>query len=108
MVPLLKFGLEQMEVKQLSQGYDVGCGFVIGEEEICGRIEHMSDRADIVEELRKHCITAKMDMIKCLGMLHYERKLNLMKMCKHSKKKSHFNQLINQSINQSCLFSNKM
>ena len=59
--------LEDLEVKRLSNGYDVGRGFVMGEEEIRSRIDHMSDRRDIIEELRIHCDSAKMDILKCIG-----------------------------------------
>ncbi|XP_076472058.1 sperm-specific sodium:proton exchanger-like [Babylonia areolata] len=69
LVPCLILVLEKREVRRLSHGYDTGRGFVMGEEEIRSRIDHMADRKDIVEELRVHCDAAKMDILKCLGLM---------------------------------------
>ena len=59
--------LENLELKRLIDGYDVGRGFVMGEDEIRSRIDHMADRREIIEELRNHCDSAKMDILKCMG-----------------------------------------
>ncbi|KAL8601967.1 hypothetical protein ACOMHN_008459 [Nucella lapillus] len=69
LVPVFIMLLENQEVQRLSDGYDVGRGFVMGEEEIRSRIDHMADRKDIIEELRTHCDCSKMDILKELGLL---------------------------------------
>jgi hypothetical protein len=70
LVPVVIRTLQYLEVKRLLDGYDTGRGFVFGEEEMRGRIDHMSDRREIVEELRFNCDTNKMDVLKCLGQQH--------------------------------------
>ncbi|KAK6191720.1 hypothetical protein SNE40_003331 [Patella caerulea] len=63
-----------MEVKNrislhLSYGYDLGRGFVAGEEEVRKLIDHMVDSKDIAKQLKHHCDSSKLDVIRCLGLL---------------------------------------
>lgn len=48
-------------------GYEIGRGFVMGEEEIRKLIDHMSERKDITEMLRAHSDMDKLEILKCLG-----------------------------------------
>ncbi|ESO95291.1 hypothetical protein LOTGIDRAFT_160411 [Lottia gigantea] len=53
----------------LSNGYDLGRGFVSGEEEVRKLIDHMVDNRDIAKQLKHHCDASKLDVIRCLGLL---------------------------------------
>ena len=53
--------------KQLSLGYDVGKGFVIGEEEIVKVIDRLVDDRKILKELKKYSEKSRLEIIRQLG-----------------------------------------
>ncbi|KAH3877178.1 hypothetical protein DPMN_001037, partial [Dreissena polymorpha] len=55
--------------QQLSIGFDVGRGFVAGEEEVRKLVDHMSDNKDIAKSLKQMSDNSRLDVIRCLGML---------------------------------------
>ncbi|XP_071477800.1 sperm-specific sodium:proton exchanger-like [Diadema antillarum] len=55
--------------RQLSLGYDVGKGFIIGEEEVSKLIDHMVDNKKILRELKHISDTGRLQVIKELGLL---------------------------------------
>ncbi|ESO97538.1 hypothetical protein LOTGIDRAFT_152631 [Lottia gigantea] len=68
---LLKFVDYQMTAS-ISNGYDVGRGFVAGEEEVRKLIDRMVDNTDCATYLKQNCDTGKLDVIRCLGILQKE------------------------------------
>ncbi|XP_053385039.1 sodium/hydrogen exchanger 10-like isoform X1 [Mercenaria mercenaria] len=55
--------------QHLSYGFDVGRGFVAGEEEVRKLVDHMSDHKDIAKSLKQMSDNSRLDVIRCLGML---------------------------------------
>ncbi|KAK7486667.1 hypothetical protein BaRGS_00022068, partial [Batillaria attramentaria] len=92
-MPLLIMLLDKSLSKHLSNGYDVGRGFVLGEEEVRNVIELMSDRKEIVDELRNHCDNAKFEILKCLGLLQKKHPEVAMGVKTHRAIRSVLNQL---------------
>ncbi|XP_041472513.1 sodium/hydrogen exchanger 10-like [Lytechinus variegatus] len=54
---------------QLSLGYDVGKGYIIGEEEVGKIIDHMVDNKKILRELKHISETGRLQVVKELGLL---------------------------------------
>ena len=54
--------------KRLRFGYDVGKGYVVGEEEVQNFITHMIDSKRIAAELRQRTMDGRSDILKGLGM----------------------------------------
>lgn len=67
MVPVMPLILERLIKKTLESGYDVGRGFVLGEDEARNLVDHMSEYSEITHILRSHCDDAKLDILKALG-----------------------------------------
>ena len=53
--------------KKLRFGYDVGKGFVMGEEEVQSFIDTMIDNEKIAKEIKKNMTESKCEIIKELG-----------------------------------------
>lgn len=53
--------------QHLSYGFDVGRGFVAGEEEVRKLIDHLSDHKDIGRSLKQMSDNSRLDVIRCLG-----------------------------------------
>ena len=53
--------------QHLSYGFDVGRGFVAGEEEVRKLIDHMSDHKDIAKSLKQMSDNGRLEVIRCLG-----------------------------------------
>ena len=51
----------------LSYGFDVGRGYVAGEEEVRKLIDHMVDHKDIAKSLKQISDNGRLDVIRCLG-----------------------------------------
>ncbi|XP_033119377.1 sodium/hydrogen exchanger 10-like [Anneissia japonica] len=58
--------------KKLSLGYDVGKGFVIGEEEVNKFVDHMVDNQSILNDLKRRSETSRLEVIRELGLLQRE------------------------------------
>ncbi|XP_078333950.1 sperm-specific sodium:proton exchanger-like isoform X2 [Crassostrea virginica] len=69
LMPLIVKLLKRQISKQLSYGYDVGRGYVAGEEEVRKLIDHMVDQKDIAKNLKQSSDNGRLDVIRCLGML---------------------------------------
>ncbi|XP_077865611.1 sperm-specific sodium:proton exchanger-like [Saccoglossus kowalevskii] len=69
MIPRLINWLNSRINKKLSLGYDVGKGFVVGEEEVSKLIEHMVDNPKILKTLKKQSESSRLAVIKELGLL---------------------------------------
>ncbi|XP_077994372.1 sperm-specific sodium:proton exchanger-like [Glandiceps talaboti] len=54
---------------KLSLGYDVGKGFVVGEEEVSKLIEHMVDNEKILKTLKSQSEVSRLAVIRELGLL---------------------------------------
>ncbi|KAK6191717.1 hypothetical protein SNE40_003328 [Patella caerulea] len=68
---ILKF-LDYQMTTGISIGYDVGRGYVAGEEEVRKLIDRMVDNADIAAHLKNTSDNGKLDVIRCLGILQKE------------------------------------
>lgn len=66
-MPLIVKLLKRQISKQLSYGYDVGRGYVAGEEEVRKLIDHMVDQKDIAKNLKQSSDNGRLDVIRCLG-----------------------------------------
>ena len=53
--------------KRLRFGYDVGKGYVVGEEEVQNFITHMIDNKRIATELRTKTMEGRTEILKSLG-----------------------------------------
>ena len=53
--------------KKIRLGYDVGIGYLRGEEEVLYNINLMTTRASIIRELRLKCATGRLKIMKELG-----------------------------------------
>ncbi|XP_062603630.1 sodium/hydrogen exchanger 10-like [Saccostrea cucullata] len=69
LMPLVVKLLKRQISKHLSYGYDVGRGYVAGEEEVRKLIDHMVDQKDIAKNLKQSSDNGRLDVIRCLGML---------------------------------------
>lgn len=67
LMPLIVKLLKRQISKQLSYGYDVGRGYVAGEEEVRKLIDHMVDQKDIAKNLKQSSDNGRLDVIRCLG-----------------------------------------
>ena len=63
---LLTFLRRKMNA-HLSYGFDVGRGYVAGEEEVRKLIDHMVDHKDIAKSLKQISDNGRLDVIRCLG-----------------------------------------
>ncbi|KAJ8298747.1 hypothetical protein KUTeg_022807 [Tegillarca granosa] len=68
-IPSLLSLIKRNISKHLSYGYDVGRGYVAGEEEVRKLIDHMVDHRDIAKTLKQVSDNGRLDVIRCLGML---------------------------------------
>lgn len=55
--------------RQLSFGYDIGRGYVAGEEEVSKLIDHMIDNKDIAKQLQRVSDNSRLEVIKMLGTM---------------------------------------
>ncbi|KAK3101953.1 hypothetical protein FSP39_007588 [Pinctada imbricata] len=69
LMPVFMRLINYLMSKQLSYGYDVGRGYVAGEEEVIKLIDHMVDQKDIARTLKQASDNGRLDVIRCLGML---------------------------------------
>ncbi|CAC5362744.1 SLC9A10_11 [Mytilus coruscus] len=69
LVPLFLGLMKLLISQQLSYGYDVGRGYVAGEEEVRKLIDHMVDQREIAKSLKQASDNGRLDVIRCLGML---------------------------------------
>ena len=54
----------------LSYGFDVGRGYVAGEEEVRKLIDHMVDHKEIAKSLKQVSDNGRLDVIRCLGLYY--------------------------------------
>ena len=54
--------------RQLNFGYDVGRGFLCGEEEVCKLIHHIIDNKDIANRLLEASKAGQLEVIKTMGL----------------------------------------
>ena len=66
-MPLFLNLMKLLISQQLSYGYDVGRGYVAGEEEVSKLIEHMVDHKEIGRTLKQASDNGRLDVIRCLG-----------------------------------------
>ncbi|XP_067901963.1 sperm-specific sodium:proton exchanger-like [Heterodontus francisci] len=69
MIPTFIHLLNKQINKQLSFGYDIGKGYVVGEEDVSNLIDHISDQKVISEQLRNIVERNHQEAIKELGLL---------------------------------------
>ncbi|KAK6191718.1 hypothetical protein SNE40_003329 [Patella caerulea] len=69
LLPLVWKLLQYQMTTGISIGYDVGRGYVAGEENVCKLIDRMVDNADIAAHLKNTSDKGKLEVIKCLAML---------------------------------------
>uniref|UniRef100_UPI00398F830F sperm-specific sodium:proton exchanger-like isoform X2 n=1 Tax=Pristiophorus japonicus TaxID=55135 RepID=UPI00398F830F len=69
MIPTFIHLLNKQINKQLSFGYDIGKGYVVGEEAIRNLIDHISDQKVISQQLRNIVLRNHQEAIKELGLL---------------------------------------
>ncbi|XP_032894450.1 sodium/hydrogen exchanger 10-like [Amblyraja radiata] len=69
MLPTFIHLLNKQINKQLCFGYDIGKGYVVGEEDVNNLIDHISDQRVISEQLRSIVERNHQDAIKELGLL---------------------------------------
>lgn len=68
-MPYLLIFIKRRMSMHLSYGFDVGRGYVAGEEEVRKLIDHLSDHKDIAKALKQQCDNGRLDVIRCLGRL---------------------------------------
>ena len=66
-MPVFMNLIKHLMSKQLSYGYDVGRGYVAGEEEVRKLVDHMVDQKDIARTLKQASDNGRLDVIRCLG-----------------------------------------
>jgi sodium/hydrogen exchanger 10/11 len=66
-MPLVVKLIKRQISYQLSYGFDVGRGYVAGEEEVKKLIDHMVDQKDIAKNLEQSSDNGRLDVIRCLG-----------------------------------------
>ncbi|XP_014671188.1 PREDICTED: sodium/hydrogen exchanger 10-like [Priapulus caudatus] len=69
LIPRIIDWLDERINRNLSFGYDVGKGFVVGEEEVSKYIEQMVDNANIAKSLKEKSVEQRLEVIKELGLL---------------------------------------
>ncbi|XP_048463260.1 sodium/hydrogen exchanger 10-like [Rhincodon typus] len=69
MLPTFIHLLNKQINRQLSFGYDIGKGYVVGEEDVSNLIDHISDQRVISEQLRSIVERNHQEAIKELGLL---------------------------------------
>ncbi|XP_071100546.1 sperm-specific sodium:proton exchanger-like [Haliotis cracherodii] len=69
LLPLLLMMVKTRISLHLSYGYDLGRGFVAGEDEVRKLIDHMVDSKDIAKQLKGHVDDCRLEVIRCLGHL---------------------------------------
>ncbi|XP_043218270.1 sodium/hydrogen exchanger 10-like isoform X2 [Amphibalanus amphitrite] len=72
MVPRILDFLNRQINQRLSLGYDIGKGYVVGEEEVAKYINHMVDHKQILESLKRLSDESRLMVIRDLGMLQRE------------------------------------
>ena len=72
LIPQLIEVLNKQINKQLRLGYDVGKGYIMGEEEVHDFLDHMVDNQAILMELKTRITTGKLVILKELGLLQKE------------------------------------
>lgn len=68
-MPLIMTLVKNVISQHLSYGYDVGRGYVAGEEEVRKLVDHMVDQKEISKTLKQVSDNGRLDVIRCLGML---------------------------------------
>ncbi|XP_033751585.1 sodium/hydrogen exchanger 10-like isoform X2 [Pecten maximus] len=68
-MPLIMSLVKNVISQHLSYGYDVGRGYVAGEEEVRKLVDHMVDQKEISKTLKQVSDNGRLDVIRCLGML---------------------------------------
>ncbi len=81
LIPTILKALNARINKQLRFGYDVGKGYIMGEEEVHNFIDLMVDHKDISQEIKEKVAHGRTEIMKALG-----------KFCLHQ---PNFNHLIN-------------
>ena len=73
MIPLFIRGVDNIIHRRLRFGYDVGKGFVMGEEEMLQQFDRFGGlvHKKIALELRRRAEETRLDVIKSLGMYMY-------------------------------------
>ena len=66
--------------RQLSFGYDVGKGFIVGEEEVSKHLHDMVADKRVARDLKARSEKSRLDVVKSLGMIEFCGVLN----CDHS------------------------
>ncbi|XP_041131503.1 sodium/hydrogen exchanger 10-like [Polyodon spathula] len=69
MIPRLIELLNKQINKQLSFGYDIGKGYVVGEEDISKIVDHISDEKSIAQKLRNILEKNRQEAVRELGLL---------------------------------------
>ena len=67
-MPLFLNLMKLLISQKLSLGYDVGRGYVAGEDEVKKLINHMVDHKEIAQTLKKISDHGRLDVIRCLGI----------------------------------------
>ncbi|XP_064602724.1 LOW QUALITY PROTEIN: sperm-specific sodium:proton exchanger-like [Liolophura sinensis] len=68
-LPLLLVYIKHVVHKRLNFGYDVGRGYVTGEEEVSKLINHIIDNSEIAKQLMDGSRIGQLEVIKTLGLL---------------------------------------
>ncbi|XP_037070931.1 sodium/hydrogen exchanger 10-like isoform X2 [Pollicipes pollicipes] len=71
-VPRILDFLNRQVNQRLSLGYDIGKGYVVGEEEVSKYLNHMVDHKQILESLKRLSDESRLMVIRDLGMLQRE------------------------------------
>lgn len=74
MIPIIISMVDNIINRRLRFGYDVGKGFVVGEEEMLGQFDRISSMLakSIAQELRRRAEATRLDVIRSLGELHLD------------------------------------
>ncbi len=76
--------------KKLSLGYDVGKGFVLGEEEIVKLIDKLVNDKKIVGELMRYSTKSRLEIIRQLGEYLRRYTHNLSLLCKYTRRTGNY------------------
>ena len=68
-MPYLLIFIKRRMSMHLSYGFDVGRGYVAGEEEVRKLIDHLTDHKDIGKSMKQVCDNGRLEVIRCLGMV---------------------------------------
>ncbi|XP_041365876.1 sodium/hydrogen exchanger 10-like isoform X2 [Gigantopelta aegis] len=69
MMPWMLLMVKRRIMMHLSYGFDLGRGFVIGEEEVRKLIDHVVDNKDIARQLKNRSDKNRLEVIRCLALL---------------------------------------